>query len=74
MSSNDPQFNNQWYLDATGVDYAWSYTTGTPKVKVAVIDNGFELTHEDIGYGYDDYRNIEPTLGYDYYQMSSTSR
>ena len=39
---------------------------------VAVIDNGFDWTHEDLGFGNDTYRNIDPSLGYNYY-LNSTS-
>ena len=73
ISSNDTGANNQWHLDAINMFSTWNITTGGSNVKVAVIDNGFDCTHEDIGYGNDNYRNIDPTLGYDYYQMSSTS-
>ena len=73
VSPNDTGASNQWYLGAINMFSSWNITTGSPTIKVAVIDNGFDCTHEDIGYGNDNYRNIDPTLGYDYYQMSSTS-
>ena len=73
VSSNDTGASNQWYLGAINMFSTWNITTGSPTIKVAVIDGGFDCTHEDIGYGNDNYRNIDPTLGYDYYQMSSTS-
>lgn len=73
VSSNDTGASNQWHLGAINMFSTWNITTGSPNIKVAVIDNGFDCTHEDIGYGNDSYRNIDPTLGYDYYLMSSTS-
>ena len=73
VTSNDTGASNQWHLGAINMFSTWNITTGSPTIKVAVIDGGFDCTHEDIGYGNDNYRNIDPTLGYDYYQMSSTS-
>lgn len=73
VSSNDTGASNQWHLGAINMFSTWNITTGSPTIKVAVIDGGFDCAHEDIGYGNDNYRNIDPTLGYDYYQMSSTS-
>lgn len=72
VSPNDNKLAHQWYLDAIDMYYAWEMATGNSNVKVAVIDNGFDWLHEDIGYGYDSYRNIDPTLGYNYY-LNSTS-
>lgn len=61
MPFNDPQLPNQWhyYNDGSlaenyvsGADInlfnAWSYTTGSPDVVVAVIDGGIDYTHEDL--------------------------
>lgn len=73
VSSNDTGASNQWHLGAINMFSTWNITTGSSTIKVAVIDGGFDCTHEDIGYGNDNYRNIDPTLGYDYFQMSSTS-
>jgi hypothetical protein len=50
----------QWYLRNDGseggivgadiaVGEAWDYTRGDPSVRIAVIDDGFELTHPEIG-------------------------
>ena len=49
----DPRFNEQWGLsndDDYDVDApeAWSITTGSPDVIVAVIDNGIDITHPEI--------------------------
>lgn len=58
---NDPMLPDQWhyYNDGSlGENYvsgadinlfnAWSYTTGSPDVVVAVIDGGIDYTHEDL--------------------------
>lgn len=56
---NDPSFSQQWHLNNTGqtggtanadVDApeAWSVTTGSPLITVAVIDTGMDLTHPDL--------------------------
>lgn len=51
---NDPFCPQQWYLEnSSGVDLnivpVWkSYTTGEPKVIVAVLDGGIDAAHEDL--------------------------
>jgi subtilisin family serine protease len=60
---NDPSFPQEWGLDNTGqtVNFttgtadadidakeAWSVSTGSPNVTVAVIDTGVDLTHPDL--------------------------
>lgn len=56
---NDPLFANQWGLNNTGQDggkesadikalQAWTKTTGSKKVVVAVLDTGVDYTHEDL--------------------------
>lgn len=45
--SNDPQ-SEQWGYEDTGVYRAWDVTTGSRKVVVAVIDNGFDRFHPDL--------------------------
>lgn len=57
--SNDPLFGNQWTLKNIGqnggnsgadikVEQAWSITEGHPEVRIAVVDEGVDLTHPDI--------------------------
>lgn len=61
---NDPLFNEQWglrnpggvvcgYVAFSGVDIgadaAWDQSTGSPSVRVAVIDTGINPDHEDFG-------------------------
>jgi subtilisin family serine protease len=56
----DGLFALQWYLRNDGseggivgadidVTQAWDYTRGDPSVLIAVIDDGFELSHPEIG-------------------------
>jgi len=63
---NDPQFGSQWALNNTGqgggtpdadidAPEAWNFVTGGTTVTgdeiiVAVIDGGFDLTHQDLSY------------------------
>ena len=67
-SPNDPQYARQWQLKNTGQDGgvpgadvqaedAWLVTRGAG-IRVAVIDNGFEASHEDL------VGSIDPMSGY----------
>ncbi len=47
LSSNDP-FVYQLSYEQVGVYRAWDYSLGSPKVVVAVIDNGFDTFHPDL--------------------------
>ncbi len=60
---NDTYRTSQWYLDqSTNIDIdaceGWGYSYGAPSVIAAVLDNGIEWTHEDIGNGTDNYDNL----------------
>ncbi len=57
--SNDPLFGNQWTLKNTGqgggiigadikIEEAWTITEGRPEIRVAVVDDGVDLTHSDL--------------------------
>ena len=59
VTPNDPRFNQQWNLHNTGqgggtsgadihAPEAWSTTTGSTNVVVAVIDSGIDYTHPDL--------------------------
>ena len=56
---NDEYVDYQWHLDTINVYNAWNITMGSPSVKIAVLDSGVDVTHEDIGYGNDTYSNID---------------
>ena len=49
-SPSDPAFsdnNKTWYLNAINATPAWDITKGSDSVTVAIIDNGFNLKHEE---------------------------
>ena len=50
-AANDPRYADQWYLPASGpgigIEQAWSLTTGSPDLVIAVIDTG-RLDHPDL--------------------------
>lgn len=61
LDSNDPHFAEQWSIQNTGqwqyggvvgadmnVLNAWSISTGSDEIKVAIIDTGVDLDHPDL--------------------------
>lgn len=50
-SFNDPELTNDmhnWYLSAIGAFDAWDITLGDSDILVAIVDNGFDLTHPEL--------------------------
>ena len=50
-SPNDPAFGDtckSWYLKAVNAPQAWNITRGSPKLTVAIVDNGFNLQHPEL--------------------------
>ena len=48
-TSNDPKRGDQRYLDYVGLDQAKQYCgTAKKKIRVAIIDNGFDAKHPDL--------------------------
>jgi len=45
---SDPRFAEQWGLAAIGAPAAWSITTGSADVTIAIVDTGVDLTHPDL--------------------------
>ncbi len=45
---NDPKFSEQWALGAVRAPNAWTITTGSPDVGVAVIGTGVDYNHPDL--------------------------
>ncbi len=45
---NDPGASSQWHLSKTGALSAWDITTGSPNIRVAVLDSGADLDHPDL--------------------------
>lgn len=58
MPFNDPALSKQWHYDAgdlwtepdanIGLFNAWKVTAGSPEVIVAILDQGVDITHEDL--------------------------
>lgn len=69
---NDPYADFQWHLGSINMYDAWDYTTGSPNIKVAVIDGDFAYSHPDLNFGYDTYRNLVPELGYNFTNVPLT--
>lgn len=47
----DPGFDSyrkSWHLDAIKVKGAWDYSYGDEDIKIAIIDGGFDLEHEEL--------------------------
>ncbi len=48
LTPTDPDFNDaqkNWYFEQVKVYDAWETTKGDPELIVAIIDNGFDITH-----------------------------
>lgn len=45
---NDQFYPDQLYFDVIQAEQAWDMETGNPDVIVAVLDTGFDLSHEDL--------------------------
>ena len=58
-ATNDAYFSQQWALNNTGqfggtngvdikANQAWNITTGSPNIKIAILDSGVDFTHPDL--------------------------
>ncbi|NOZ60146.1 MAG: S8 family serine peptidase [Calditrichaeota bacterium] len=45
---NDTLFARQFYLQQTQTDLAWTISSGSPDVVIAIVDNGTDYTHPDL--------------------------
>ncbi|HTY14211.1 MAG TPA: S8 family serine peptidase, partial [Methanoregulaceae archaeon] len=45
---NDPYFSQQWYLKKIDAPDAWTISTGSPDVEIAVLDSGIDINHPDL--------------------------
>jgi subtilisin family serine protease len=45
---NDSLYSSDWALHAVGASTAWNYSADSSNVKVAVLDSGFALSHQDL--------------------------
>ena len=48
LEPNDSLFDQQWSLDMMDLPYVWSSEKGDSKIRIAVIDTGIDLEHEDL--------------------------
>lgn len=48
LSTNDPQYSNQWYLEKIGAPAAWDYFSSGSNVVIAVVDDAVERFHADL--------------------------
>jgi subtilisin family serine protease len=48
-SSSDPRSPGQWYAEKACLPAALDITSGRSAIVIAVIDDGFDLAHEDLG-------------------------
>ncbi len=83
---NDPHFDEQWNLALIDMPGAWGIEKGDPEVIVAVVDTGFDYTHEDLASqtwvnsgeipdnGIDDDKNgyIDDVHGWDFSEPSNS--
>lgn len=49
--SNDPDFleeDNNWFYEKIGLEEAWGYTKGDTSLRIAIIDDGFDLQHNEL--------------------------
>ena len=44
---NDPGIDYCWYLDAIHAKEAWEFSRGSDSIIIAIVDNGFNLRHEE---------------------------
>lgn len=45
---NDPNYKSEWHLPKIGGPAAWSATTGSNNVTIAILDTGVDGTHPDL--------------------------
>ncbi len=45
---NDPNFSNQWGLTKIQSPSAWNIVTGSPQIKIAILDTGIDNNNEDL--------------------------
>jgi len=50
---DDPRYPSQFFLDELRIEGAWAYSIGSADVRVAVVDNGCDLTHLDLAAKFD---------------------
>jgi thermitase len=48
LTPDDPNFGYQWGMTKIQAPEAWSVTTGSSDVRIAILDTGVDLDHEDL--------------------------
>jgi len=48
VTPNDPLYSSEWHLTKILAPDAWSTTTGSSSITIAIIDTGVETTHPDL--------------------------
>ena len=48
MAPDDPEYSVQWHLSTISAPAAWSTTTGSQDVTVAILDTGVDPSHPDL--------------------------
>lgn len=64
--NSEPDFGRQWGLDKINICSAWNITKGSPKVTVAVLDQGIDQGHQE-------FRSNFSSLSYDVINRSKPS-
>ncbi len=64
---NDPTYSYQWGVHRIGCEEAWEVSKGSSSVKIAIIDTGIDLEHEDLK------DNILEGSGYDFVDIDTVS-
>jgi len=48
FSASDPALSQSWALKTIQADQAWKFSTGSKKIKVAILDSGIDRFHEEL--------------------------
>jgi subtilisin family serine protease len=48
VTPSDPWYPNEWYLTKIAAPAAWSSTTGSQSIVIAILDTGVDSTHPDL--------------------------
>ena len=60
---NDPNFSNQWHLQAINAEGAWDISQGSSSIPIAILDTGVDPTHPDL--------QDKLILGYNFYNNNA---